>query len=286
MVHFILAWFIATLALVITSAQDVGWFVHYHPNPFPGPLEEDFHFYATVHEDKTVSGLSFNAYSRRGHGSRARTPNNYNPVLLAGRFPLTKIADHVYSVGMSAPVRRQWYRDIAESLYLAGHVDSKGGDPPAGIQPGDLVTFRYTSGDTITTTFRGETLELMRRAQYQSPGLYEYTEPVAPHLKLSFLVRSGENRYNGTVGIKVACDRGSTRRFLFGLALARAKKPYDFYDVKSAGKTTLDELRRRVRSICPSKRLKGVDFRNVVFASGVTIYVPFEGGRMALTRVE
>ncbi|KAF4649578.1 hypothetical protein FOZ61_001175 [Perkinsus olseni] len=250
MVHFVPTWFIGTLALVITSAQDVGGFFHYHPNPFPVPLPEDFHFYATVHEDKTVSGLSFNAYTRRGPGSRARTPNNYNPVLLAGRFPLTKMADHVYSVGMPAPVSRQWYKDIAESLYLAGHVDSEDGDPPAGIQPGDLLTFRYTSGDTITTTFRGETLELMRRANYLSPGL------------------------------------GSTRRFLFGLALARTSKPYRFYDVESAGRTTLDELRRRVRSISPSKRLKGGDFRNVVFASGVTIYVPFEGGRRALTRVK
>ncbi|KAF4728463.1 hypothetical protein FOZ62_022854 [Perkinsus olseni] len=288
MILFVSLCLFAALPAVIHAAPAVGWFLHF---------SKDYHMYFNVMENQTAENFAFNAYTRRGPGITPRTTDYYNPtniheVIPDGVFPLTEVADNVYSIGFPPDVLRKWYTNIADSLYTAGHVDSKDGFPPAGIQPGDLVTITQTSGDTYTTNFRGETIEFLRRSdviEYLKPGLFEYEEPVAPHLKLSVYVRyDGEYRFQhqGSVGILIACDGRPTSRFHFKLVPDENDKPYQRYNVESAGRGTFDQFRRIVKRVCPTKQLKPVDFTNVVIASDRTIYVPFEGGRMALTRVE
>ncbi|KAF4661475.1 hypothetical protein FOL46_005728 [Perkinsus olseni] len=268
MINFIPSWLFVTLPTVIHATPVVGWFIHY---------AKDYHMYFTVDEKQKAHTFVFNAYTRRG-------PNE--------ELPVTRVTDNVYSIGFSPDVLRKWYTNIADSLYITGHVDSKDGFPPAGIQPGDLVTITQTSGDTYTTNFRGETIKLMRRSsdlEYLNPGLFEYEEPVAPHLKLSVYVRYDETRrgvVRGSVGILVSCDGRPTSRFHFKLVPYENGKPYERYNVESAGRGTFDQFIRMVRYVCPTKHLKPVDFTNVVIASDRRIYVPFEVGRMALTRVK
>ncbi|KAF4703945.1 hypothetical protein FOZ62_004009, partial [Perkinsus olseni] len=243
MINFIPSWLFVTLPTVIHAAPVVGWFIHY---------AKDYHVYFTVDENQKAHSFVFNAYTWRGPGITPRTHHYYNSadiddVLPDEGLPLTKVTGSVYSIGFPPDVLRKWYANIADSLYTAGHVDSKDGFPPAGIQPGDLVTITQTSGDTYTTKFRGETIELLRKSRvlrFLEPGLFEYDEPVAPHLKLSVYVRYDETRRGvelGSVGILVACDGRPTSRFHFRL-VEDIDKPYQRYNVESAGRGTFDQL--------------------------------------------
>ncbi|KAF4683970.1 hypothetical protein FOZ60_008380 [Perkinsus olseni] len=184
MVNFIPLRPFATLLMVINAAPDVGWFIHY---------AKDYHVHFTVDENQTASLFVFNAYARRGPAITPGSRQALHPTIeIRDEVPVTRVTDNVYSIDFPPDVLRKWYTNIADSLYTAGHVDSKDGFPPAGIQPGDLVTITHTSGDTYTTNFRGETIELLRKSRglrYYQSGLFEYEEPVAPHLKLSVYVR-------------------------------------------------------------------------------------------------
>ncbi|KAF4728462.1 hypothetical protein FOZ62_022853 [Perkinsus olseni] len=272
MINFIPSWLFVTLPTVIHAAPVVGWFIHY---------AKDYHMYFTVDLNQTafVHTIYFNAYTRRGPGITPRTRDLHHPTHINDfdggidlGFPLTKVTDNVSSIGFPPDVLREWYARIANSLYLAGHVDSKDGFPPAGIQPGDLVTITQTSGDTYTTNFRGETIKFMRRSgdlKYLTSGFFEYEEPVAPHLKLSVYVRYDKTRRGVDLGL-----------------VEDTKKPYQRYNVEPAGRGTFDQFIQMVRYVCPTKRLQPVDLTNIVIGRPYTIYVPFEGGRMALTRVE
>ncbi|KAF4711103.1 hypothetical protein FOZ63_026086 [Perkinsus olseni] len=239
MINRVPIYLLVTLPTVINAAPVVGWFVHY---------AKDYHMHFIVDENQTAQTFVFNAYTRRGPGITPRTHYNYNPtdiddVLPDDGLPLTRVTDSVYSIGFPPDVLRKWYANIADSLYTAGHVDSKDGFPPAGIQPGDLVTITQTSGDTYTTNFRGETIEFLRRSdviEYLKPGLFEYEEPVVPHFKLSVYVRyDGEvfrprHQRQGSVGILVSCDGRPTSRFHFRLVPDASRKPYQRYNVEPA----------------------------------------------------
>ncbi|KAF4677560.1 hypothetical protein FOZ60_017291, partial [Perkinsus olseni] len=104
-------------------------------------------------------------------------------------------------------------------------------------------------------------------------------EPVAPHLEINFKIAS-----NGLVGLRVKCGRDVTSRFTFKLSPNDRSLSYVRYDVESAGRGTLDRFPRRVRRVCPTKRLITGDLSQVLSATDETIYAPFEGSRLGLTK--
>ncbi|KAF4722402.1 hypothetical protein FOZ63_001863, partial [Perkinsus olseni] len=243
MTNFIPIRLLTALPMVVNATLNVGWFFY---------KGKDYDAFFVVNENQTAENFAFNAHTRRGPGIIQRTSSSHNLAFpdLEGALPVTKVKCTVYSIGFPLDVLHNWYTRIAESLYTAGHVDSINGFPPAGIQPGDLVTITQTSGDTYTTNFRDETIEFRRRSmdlQYLKPGLFEYDEPVAPHLKLSVYVRYDETRRDvarGSVGVLVACDGRPTSRFHFRLVQDDNDKPYQRYNVESAGRGTFDQFRQ------------------------------------------
>ncbi|KAF4665403.1 hypothetical protein FOZ61_010954 [Perkinsus olseni] len=155
-----------------------------------------------------------------------------------------------------------------------------GDGPSAGTQHGDLTQFKFKSGDSFVSNFRGHEILFTRVAHDLMPGEFVYKEPVAPHLEINFKIAS-----NGLVGLRVKCGRDVTSRFTFQLHPNDRSLPYVRYDVESAGRGTLKRFLRRVRRFCPTKRLITGDLPQVLSATDKTIYVPFEGGRLGLTKV-
>ncbi|KAF4681717.1 hypothetical protein FOZ60_011682 [Perkinsus olseni] len=214
MINFIAIFLCPALPMVINAAPVVGWFVH---------KGKDYDMQFIVNEDQTAENFAFTGYFTRG--PPRTTLDNFAYPDLDGALPVTEVKDNVFSIGFSSDALHQWYTKIAGILYTTGHADSSSlwTSPPAGIQPGDLVTITQVSGDACTTSFRGKTIEFMRRSgtlEYLRSGLYEFEEPVAPRLKLSVYVRRDRGRRSQarvSVGILVACDGRPTSRFLFKL---------------------------------------------------------------------
>ncbi|KAF4744942.1 hypothetical protein FOZ63_011049 [Perkinsus olseni] len=155
-----------------------------------------------------------------------------------------------------------------------------GGGPPAGMQHEDLTQLQFKFGDSFVTNFRGEEILFVRIGHDLTPGNFVYKEPVAPHLEINLSIAS-----NGLVGMRVKYKNHATARFPFKLSRNGHSLPYVWYDVESAGRGTLDQFSRRVRRVCPTKRLITGDLSQVLFATDKTISVPFEGHRVDLTKV-
>ncbi|KAF4683462.1 hypothetical protein FOZ60_009051 [Perkinsus olseni] len=263
MMNFVSTWLIPAQLLVITTAQDVGRFVH------RGGV---YNITYDVNEEGQIF-FGFTSTAPPLPGSPAGTPPRYLGNYY-GLYPLSKVGDNTYAVGPRADVA-SWYGAITDQLQQLGVA--KAHEPLAGIQSGDLTTLTYTSGDTFTSNFRNETIEFKRIPYGLIAGEFEYSEAEAPHLKLHYRIRS-----NGAVGIQASCDGGSiTPRFLFKLTRRDIGMPYS---VRSLGMTSLYPLIRMVRSDCPTAGVKYTDLSNVVFATQNTIYVRVGGVIRALTR--
>ncbi|KAF4717993.1 hypothetical protein FOZ63_031866, partial [Perkinsus olseni] len=86
---------------------------------------------------------------------------------------------------------RTCYGNIAWQLKEAGVA--KADEPLAGSQDRDLATLHYTACDSFTTNFRNEEIEFVRVAHTLIPGVFEYTEPQAPHDEV--LISSSVTKY-------------------------------------------------------------------------------------------
>ncbi|KAF4724240.1 hypothetical protein FOZ62_026374 [Perkinsus olseni] len=284
MMNFVAPWLIVTGGVLVTATPEVGTFGY----------KNDAYSITVGVDDKYRVGVSFGAFDRCTPDSPKGpppfcgedtsftpwTPEGVRPFSHAFTtfwFSLMEVTNITYTINL--PVRH-WYKDVGTCLALAGQVMPDDRYPPAGIEAGDMTTLTYTSGDTFTTSFRGEKIEFMREAHNFAAGSFEYVEPVAPHLKLSYWIL----RYD-SVGIEVTCNGRSTGRRHFKLVRRDKGVRYVRYDVEPVGRGTLDDLKRMVRSVCPTKSWQHVDLSYVVFATENTIYVAVEGGRIALTRV-
>ncbi|KAF4720335.1 hypothetical protein FOZ62_027989 [Perkinsus olseni] len=265
--NFVSPWLIPAQLLVITTAQDVGRFVH------RGGV---YNITFDVNEEgETTIGSSAWAPAEPGSGSPHLLPPRWLWAS-SGPYSLERIGDNIYHVdfGRSA---RTCYGNIAWQLKEAGVA--KADEPLAGIQDGDLATLHYTTGDSFTTNFRNEEIEFVRVAHSLTPGVFEYAEPEAPHLKLRYQVRS-----DGVVGISAECDGVTTPRLLFKLAPRDQGMQYTYYAVEPLGLGTLSHIRSKMKSACPNKNWKDSDLSQVVFATDKTMYVAVGRSSLALIK--
>ncbi|KAF4654907.1 hypothetical protein FOZ61_007965 [Perkinsus olseni] len=220
-------------------------------------------------------GSSAWAPAEPGSGSPHRLPPRW-PWASSGHYSLERIENNIYHVdfGRSA---RTCYGNIAWQLKEAGVA--KADEPLAGIQDRDLATLHYTTGDSFTTNSRNEEIEFIRVAHSLTPGVFEYAEPEAPHLKLRYQVRS-----DGVVGISAECGGVRTPRLLFKLAPRDQGMQYTYYAVEPLGLGTLSHIRNKMQSACPNKNWKDFDLSQVVFATDKTMYVAVGRSSLALTK--
>ncbi|KAF4672156.1 hypothetical protein FOL46_009389 [Perkinsus olseni] len=115
---------------------------------------------------------------------------------------------------------------------------------------GDLRYLIRTNDDSLVTYFRSKKILFKK-------------------VKLVYKVRD-----DGVVLIRVKCGRSGTRRFRFKLSeRLGAQRTFNW-----------DDLLKAVKRACPDIPLVADDLNKVVFATDRTIYVPFRGTRVALTK--
>ncbi|KAF4707182.1 hypothetical protein FOZ63_029043 [Perkinsus olseni] len=277
MINFVSTLLFPAQLLVITTAQEVGRFVH-----VTGAHKMIFDVNAEGEAKLTFTSL-FPPPPGSPEGTLSRYWGNF-----FGPYSLSKVqpsrecylqledSTHTYTFDLGNNSRIS-YLTIAAHLKQAGVAD----EPLAGIQPDDLTTLTYTSNDVFTTEFRNETIEFMRVAESFTPGVFEYAESVAPYFKLTYLIRA-----DGIVGIQASCNRRRTSQVPFRLSRRDKGRPYLHYDLESAGRGTLDQLLYMVNIVCPRQCLRHGDLSPVVFATSDTIYVALGGSRLALTRTK
>ncbi|KAF4683542.1 hypothetical protein FOZ63_029685 [Perkinsus olseni] len=268
MMNFVPTWLLLAQVLVISTAQDVGTFLH------ETPLFKMFYAVNEEHEATltvvvpsvlvTRGDKTFEAYFNRG-------PN-----------PLRKVEDFTYTVDFdsSESASDDWHEALETFLVNTGVLESDETYSPDDTQPRPLTTLTYTSGDEFSVNFRGEEILFLRLGRNLVPGEYVYKESVAPYLRISYTIR-----VDRVGGVLVECKRRSTSRFGHMLVRRDRGLQYIYHVVESAGRGTLDQFLDQVKYVCPGKRVLPDDFSRVVVATEKTIYVEFEGGRLALTKV-
>ncbi|KAF4650234.1 hypothetical protein FOL46_001124, partial [Perkinsus olseni] len=264
---------VVALLVLLTTAQDVGEYIHYG---------ED-HFIVVGVEAQTAV-LGFYATAEPLSLSRPNPPCTGRSF---GRFPLTKIGGSNYTVDFSSGSLRGWYKVIEKALLDAGRIEPDDSYPPAGIQTGDFTEIHYNSGDSFLTNFRGASIEFIRVARSLSVGEFGYREETAPHLTLSYHIFT-----TGIVGIQATCGGQPTGRLPFRLVRRETGRPYVYYELESVGQGTLYDLLARVQYACPEKQVvfpdlsDVADLSSVTFRTDNTIVVTLEGAAVALGTVE
>ncbi|KAF4689350.1 hypothetical protein FOZ63_008145 [Perkinsus olseni] len=237
MMNSVPTWLLFASALVISTAQDVGTFLHVTPlfKMFYAVNEEHEATLTVVVPSVLVTrgDRTFEAYFNRG-------PN-----------PLRKVEDFTYTVDFesSESGSDDWHEALETFLVNTGVLESDEIYSPDDTQPRPLTTLNYTGGDEFSVNFRGEEILFLRLGRNLVPGEYVYKE---------------------VGGVLVECKRRSTSRFGHMLYRRNRGLQYTYHVVESAGR---------------GKRVLPDDFSRVVVASNKTIYVEFEGGRLALTKV-
>ncbi|KAF4684995.1 hypothetical protein FOZ63_005573 [Perkinsus olseni] len=263
MMNFVPTWLLFAQALVISTAQDVGRFSY---------EESLFNMYYDVNENKEVTLTVEVPRPRHGRGDIPKSAHQ-----AFGPYPLRKEEDFIYTIdfehsGITSDDRDQSIETFLRNNGVLGPEDL--------FYPGDLDTLTYTSGDAFSVDLRGEPVRFFRVGRDLSPGEYVYKEPVSPHMRISYKIYR-----HGTAGLKVGCKRRSTSRFHHKLSRRDRGLQYLHYAVEPVGRGTLKQFLGQVRYACPWKSQGPDDFSRVVAATEKTIYVEFEGGRLALTKV-
>ncbi|KAF4697608.1 hypothetical protein FOZ60_004503 [Perkinsus olseni] len=256
-------WFLCAGTLVISTAQDVGRFA------FEYPFVEIFY---DVNEEKEVT-LTFDVPRRILDAHRVGKLVSGHHEL--GPYPLRKKEGSTYTIDFenSGITSGDWDQSVETFSRNTGILPF---DSP--YYPGDLTTLTYVSGDSFSVNFHREELLFLRLERRLTE--YIYKEPVSPHMRISYKIYE-----NGMGGVLVKCKRRSTSRFPHMLSPRDRGLPHLSYAVESAGQGTLDQFLYQVRYVCRHKHVSPNDFSRVVFATERTIYVEFERGRLALTKV-
>ncbi|KAF4716579.1 hypothetical protein FOZ62_010414 [Perkinsus olseni] len=257
----------------MTSAQEIGEYIH---------EAEDFTMTYRVNEDyKAV--FEFSARPRLGS-----SPDGTSTTFSMQVFPLgyMKSSTYYHHVGwdIRLPSLTDLHTAIGRCLRAAGVIGSDSTSPPADIQKSDLRYLFRTPDDFLLTRFLNKEILFMRVTRNWSPGKFVYRSPTRPKVKLVYKVRD-----DGDVMIRVKCGKGGTRRFRFKLSrrlgAQRTFKSYDVEQVKGRkSRHSWENLLMAVKRVCPGISLVADDLYKVVFATDRTIYVPFRGTRVALTR--
>ncbi|KAF4689817.1 hypothetical protein FOZ60_001089 [Perkinsus olseni] len=270
-------WLIATQALHIAAAQSVGRYAH---------ETRDYRITYDVNEEHQVY-FTFWVPPPPGKwspdGSTFIAPLGPGKEFAPGQYSLSEMGNHTYAIDFDGTRKstHDWYKAIEHLLLRNKIIDYDPNVWYGGIQAGDLTVLTYTSGDSISTTFRNEDIDFMRVGGELTPGEYVFKDDEAPHFEISYAIR-----LDGIVGIQVACGGPPTTRFPFKLVRRDEGLPYVRYVLESAGIGTLEDLRQQVRYVCRGQKLGPSDGSYVVFATEKTIYVELGGVRFGLTKVE
>ncbi|KAF4692124.1 hypothetical protein FOZ60_014078 [Perkinsus olseni] len=260
---------VAAHALVtISTAQAVGKFVH-----------EASYFTATydVNEERQamLTIVLKNWRNKNGQVFEFRGPHKFTSRF----FPLRELDYSIYTVDS----RKAGHTDdsngldesIRDALVFSGATD---GYP---LGPEDFTTIKYSTADTFTTTFgSSKVLAFTRNAYDLVPGNFVYKDTAAPHHEITYTIRDG-----GILGIKVKCGKYRESSGPLKLLPRYHDQRRVRYEVESTRRKNLDRFLYRARRICPSKFSTPAALSQVVFATQKTIFVPFEGGTLVLTKV-
>ncbi|EER04410.1 hypothetical protein Pmar_PMAR029071 [Perkinsus marinus ATCC 50983] len=270
-------WLIAAQALNITAAQDVGRYVYQN-----GAYRITY----DVNEEHQVK-FTFWVPPPPGtwspDGFIYTFPIGPGEEFTHGPYSLSELGSSTYAIdfdGAKASAR-DWYKSIERLLLRNSVIHHDPNVPYGGIQSGDLTVLTYTSGDSISTSFRDEDIDLMRVGGELTPGEYVFEDDEAPHFEISYVIR-----LDGIVGVQIACGGTPTTRFPFKLVRRGEGLPYVHYLLEPVGRYTLEDLRQQVRYVCQRQDLVPSDGSHVVFATKNTVYVELGGVRFGLTKVE
>ncbi|KAF4650785.1 hypothetical protein FOZ61_011023 [Perkinsus olseni] len=199
-----------------------------------------------------------------------------------GPYPLRKEEGLTYTIDFekSGIASDDWYESL--EIFLSNSGVIKPGEPfdHERDQPPPLATLHYTSGDGFSVDMGAREIYCSRVGRDVLPGKYVYKDPVRPRVKIIYKIRN-----NGVVSLRVRCEKRTTPRFRFILSRSDRGVPPLHYHVQSAGRSSLNDALDQVRRVCPGRHVSPDDFLQVVFATEKTIYMKFEGNRLALTKV-
>ncbi|KAF4692126.1 hypothetical protein FOZ60_014079 [Perkinsus olseni] len=258
---------IAAHALVtISTAQAVGKFVH-----------EASYFTATydVNEERqAMLTIVLKNWQINGQVVKFPGPNKFTSRF----FPLRELGKSTYTVDSRKGGHTGDSNGLDESIRDVLVISGATVGYPLG--PQDFTTIVYSSADTFTTTFGTEVLTFTREAYDLVPGDFVYKDPVAPHLEMKYHIRP-----DGLVGIQIECGKHRTIHEPFKLTPRYYTDSRRVrYAVEPVSRVTLDKFLRKARRVCPSKFSTPTALSQVVFATEKTIFVPFEGSTLALTK--
>ncbi|KAF4738261.1 hypothetical protein FOZ62_025302 [Perkinsus olseni] len=271
MISTVSTWLLAVPALVtFASAQDVGKFVHQAP---------DFKATYDVNEQHEVS-VTFTVKGGPKY------------TIIEGEAVLRSVVDDEYTLGphklVGTPKPSTYAMDNQNLLSLdviaaplqRALIDYGVGDGFGTIKPSDMTELTYTSADTFTTTLGSRRLLFTRDAYDLVEGDFVYKDPIAPHHEMTYTIRD-----DGILGIRVKCGKHRASSGPLKLVPRYHDKRRIRYEVESTGRGNLYTFLHQARQICPSKFSTPNALSQVVFATEKTIFVPFEGGTLALTKV-
>ncbi|KAF4651644.1 hypothetical protein FOZ61_010316 [Perkinsus olseni] len=279
MPNFSLKLVITQALVIVTTAQDVGKFVH---------ETADYRITYDVDENHEAT-FTFWVPSPPGRWSPDGTSNSSSVVrqppeeFTHGAYPLSKTDTFTYAIDFdgSRASAHAWYKSIERLLLRNNVIDYDDSELYGGIQSGDLTVLTYTSGDSFSTSFRDEEIRFMRVGGSLTPGEYVFKEKAAPYLEVDYRIRS-----NGYGDMMVKCKRRRTSRLSFKLSHRTKGLQYDHYAVEPASGGTLYQFLHQVRAVCPTIRLDTDDLSKVIFATERTIFVILGRARLALTSRE
>ncbi|KAF4674238.1 hypothetical protein FOL47_009518 [Perkinsus chesapeaki] len=195
------------------------------------------------------------------------TPNKH---VTGGHLPIRRQAGDTYGIDFNGTMEgvHYWYSGI-QSVY-----------PDIEFQDGDLTTLTYVTGDSVSVTFGGKKLELVRQAFNWQVGEFVYTEDdfPSPFHHISYTVHE-----NGQVDIHFLCFDVLSSTVSFTLADSKRPTYYKTYDLVPA--VNVAKLKANVRMICSGGAFNPNDLNQVVFADTSTIFVVIHGTRYTLNRV-
>ncbi|KAF4737443.1 hypothetical protein FOZ62_026426 [Perkinsus olseni] len=262
--------------VIVTTAQDVGKFVH---------ETADYRITYDVNENHQAT-FTFWVPSPPGRWSPDRSSYSFSVVrqppeeFTHGPYLLSKTDTSTYAVEFdgSRASAHDWYKSIERLLLRNNVIDNDHPERYGGIQPGDLSVLTYTSGDAFSTSFQNEEIKFMRVGGSLIPGEYVFKEKVAHYLEVSYRIH-----LDGRGDMRFKCKKRRTSRLSFKLSHRTKGLQYDHYAVETTGVRTLYQFLHQVRAVCPTTHLDADDLSKVVFATEKTIFVALGKARLALT---
>ncbi|KAF4663755.1 hypothetical protein FOL47_005566 [Perkinsus chesapeaki] len=182
-----------------------------------------------------------------------------------GRYPLIDQGSSNYFINFTGTVEgvRLWYREIKRIA------------PDVFFRDGDLTNFTYSPYGFLTVGFEGKKLDLYGYGFPLVAGKFMYVEGSSPFLRINYTIHA-----EGLLDVQFECFHSQMSTMSFGLT----QSADNAYNLEPPSK--IEELRRKVKHMCPWLPVEPYDLREVGFATLSTVLIVLENRLFRLKKIE